>query len=48
MGWIKAEIDDDYHDRLRTVVENSDARTDVIVGNMVQKYMDNNDIEVDE
>lgn len=40
MGWIKAELDDDTHDRLREIVENSNDPTHVVAGEMLEAHMD--------
>ena len=37
MGWIKANLDEDTHDKLRAIVEESDEPTHEVAGNMISE-----------
>ena len=41
MGWIKANLDEDTHERLRAIVEESDEPTHEVAGNMISENINN-------
>jgi hypothetical protein len=48
MGWIKLRLPDDYHDRLRDEVDQSDKTTDELASHWMMEYMDITQCGVDD
>lgn len=42
MGWIKADLDEDTHDKLRDIVDESEHPTHAVVGEMLSNYIEEN------
>ena len=41
MGWIKANLDDETHDKLRSIVEESDEPTHEVAAEMIAECVNN-------
>ena len=44
MGWIKVQLDDETHDKVRDLVDESAHPTHVVVGEMLKNYIEENDV----
>lgn len=43
MGWIKVHLDDETHDKVRNLVEQSAHPTHDVVGEMLKNYIEENE-----